>query len=371
MVPYPVLGATITAAVYAAPANGVLKLGSGKPTSLDIAYKAGVSQSTVSRALRDSPLVNVETRERIKRIAKEINYQVDHAAAGLRSQQSRTIALLLFEEPTTDDSQINPFFLAMLSNITRAAARRKYDVLLSFQQLSDDWHMEYEASNRADGIILLGYGDYLNYADKLQKLIDSDAHFVIWGPTIEGQSAHSVGCDNEYGAFQAVSHLVSLGRRNIAFLGGTSRGSPEFRQRYVGYCRALNEAGLTCDPGLQVDADSQEISGLHAVEHLLDSKRKFDAIFAASDLIAIGAIKGLRKSGLKVPADVAVVGFDDIQAASYVNPSLTTVRQDTRDAGEALVNNLVRMIHGESASSELLMPSLVVRSSCGGRVRDA
>ena len=190
-------------------------MGSGKPTSLDIAYKAGVSQSTVSRALRDSPLVNVETRERIKRIARELNYKVDRAAARLRSQQTQTLALLLFEDPTTDDSQINPFFMAMLGNITRAAARRKYDVLLSFQQLSDDWHLEYEASNRADGIILLGYGDYLNYSDKLQKLVESEAHFVMWGPTIEGQEIHSVGCDNERGALDAVNHLLSLGRRKI------------------------------------------------------------------------------------------------------------------------------------------------------------
>ena len=132
----------------------------GKATSFDIAYQAGVSQSTVSRALRDSHLVNLETRNRIKAIAKELNYKVDKNASNLRSQQSTTIALLLFEDPTSDDSQINPFFLSMLGSITRACSLRGYDLLVSFQQLSDDWHADYADCHKADGIILLGYGDY-------------------------------------------------------------------------------------------------------------------------------------------------------------------------------------------------------------------
>ena len=145
-------------------------MGSGKPTSFDIAYQAGVSQSTVSRALRNSPLVKEETRRRVQEIARKLNYQVDQHAAGLRSQRSKTLALLLFEDPTSDESQINPFFLSMLGSITRAAAQRDYDVLLSFQQLNQDWHTRYELSNRADGIILLGYGDYMQYREKLTAL---------------------------------------------------------------------------------------------------------------------------------------------------------------------------------------------------------
>ena len=147
-------------------------MGSGKTTSFDIAHLAGVSQATVSRALRNSPLVNPVTRERIQRIARELNYRVDRSAAGLRSQRSNTLALLLSEDPTSDDSQINPFFLSMLGNITRYAAARQYDVLVSFQQLREDWLYDYEVSNRADGIILLGYGNYGSIADKLQRLHD-------------------------------------------------------------------------------------------------------------------------------------------------------------------------------------------------------
>ena len=131
------------------------------PTSRDIADLAGVSQATVSRALRNSPLVREETRGRIQQIARELNYFVNRNAAGLRTQQSHTIALLLFDETDGTDNRMNLFFMSFLNNITRAAASRGYDLLLSLQQLTDDWHIEYQASHRADGLILLGYGDYL------------------------------------------------------------------------------------------------------------------------------------------------------------------------------------------------------------------
>ena len=345
-------------------------MGSGKITSFDIAHRAGVSQATVSRALRDSPLVNQETRDKVKRIARELNYQVDRAAAGLRSQLSNTLAILLFEDPTTDDSQINPFFLSMLGNITRAASRRNYDVLVSFQHLSNDWHIKYQLSNRADGIILLGYGDYSGFADKVDKLIKADACFAVWGATGPELKDRTIGCDNVGGAFDATTHLLGLGRKNIVFFGGTSDNCPELKQRYEGYCKAIKSAGLVVDPGLQFDTDFQETSGFLATDELLNSGKGFDAIFAASDLLAIGAIKRLRAAGVKVPVDVSVVGFDDIPAASYFNPSLTTVQQDTVEASKHLVSQVIQMIKGEKPEPQLLHPKLIVRASCGGHKAD-
>ena len=342
-------------------------MGSGKTTSFDIAHRAGVSQATVSRALRDSPLVNPETRKRVKRIAREMNYQIDRTAAGLRSQQSYTLAILLFEDPTTDDSQINPFFLSMLGHITRAAAKRNYDVLVSFQQLSNDWHIKYQVSNRADGIILLGYGDYSGVVDKLEKLIKADARFVVWGATGPELRDRSIRCDNVRGAFDATTHLLKLGRKNIAFFGGISENSPEFKQRYEGYCEALKAAGLNIDPELQFDCDSQETVGSSATVSLLKSGQHFDAIFGASDLIAMRTIKRLNAAGKAVPEDVSVVGFDDIPAASYFNPALTTVRQDTVLASEQLVSQLIRMIKGAQPEPQLIQSTLVVRGSCGGK----
>lgn len=342
-------------------------MGSGKTTSFDIAKRAGVSQATVSRALRNSPLVNPETREKVQRIAREMNYRVDRSAAGLRSQRSNTIALLFFEDPTSDDSQINPFFLTLLGHITRYATRQSYDVLVSFQQLSDDWLNEYVVSNRADGVILLGYGDYGRIADKLQRLHEEGLPFTIWGATVPELEGHAVGCDNRDGGELATRHLLGLGRRRIAYVGSASDAAPEFKLRYRGYCNALEQAGITPEPELLMQTDNLELSAYDATQRLLDSGVEFDAIFAASDLIAFGVIKCLRKNRITIPDQVSLVGFDDLPAATYFSPALTTVRQDTRVAAEALMTNLLKMIQGETVTSPRIPISLVVRGSCGGR----
>jgi DNA-binding LacI/PurR family transcriptional regulator len=327
-----------------------------RPTSKDIARIAQVSQATVSRALRDSPLVNPETRDRVVSLARELGYRVDRRAAGLRTRRSSTLALLIFEE-ASDDAPINPFFLSMLG----------LDVLVSFQQLSDDWHTDYELSNRADGLILLGYGDYLTSAPRLRQLAESGAHFVIWGPVVDGMPGHYVCSDNRAGAEQAVRHLLSLGRRRIAYVGSASDHWPEFQLRHAGYVQALRDAGLEPDARLLVEAQSSEAAGYDAGLRLLDSGAGFDAVFAASDRIAFGIIGALRDRGRSVPRDVAVVGFDDIAAAAHFNPPLTTVQQDTQRAGDMLVDNLLRLIAGETAESTLIEPKLVVRASCGSR----
>ncbi|GAA0783270.1 MULTISPECIES: LacI family DNA-binding transcriptional regulator [Pseudomonadati] len=336
-----------------------------KATSIDIAYRAGVSQSTVSRALRNSPLVNLETRQRIQAIAKEMNYKVDKNASNLRTQNSHTLALLICEDPTNDDSMINPFFLSMLGSITRATAQQGYDLLVSFQQLSSDWHADYEDSNKADGIILLGYGDYMDYAHKLEKLLAQNTHFVIWGAEHNNKSVLSIGCDNHQGGVIATQHMLAQGRKHIAFLGDSSSHSPEFRDRYLGHCEALKEQQIKPNKQLQFDAISTESSGFDAANKLLDKGIEFDAIFAASDLIAIGALRALKKRGVDVPNDVAIIGYDDIPVASFANPSLTTIKQNTQLAGEILVESLLKLIRGQEVAPMLIPTNLVIRHSCG------
>ena len=336
-----------------------------KATSVDIAYMAGVSQSTVSRALRNSPLVNPETRAKVHEIAKQLNYKVDKNAASLRTQQSQTLALLLFEDRATDDSMINPFFLSMLGNITRAAANAGYDLLVSFQQLSEDWHSEYEVASRADGLILLGYGDYITYQPKLEVLAQEGAHFIIWGPIVQGQPGHSLGCDNYLGGTIAANHLIELGRRKPVFIGDASEHCPEFLLRYEGFCDTLKKAGI--DPPAPQFALNEEQAGYQAMQGLLESKVDFDSLFTASDLMAIGAMKALKQKGINVPEQISVIGFDDIMASQYVNPALTTVHQDTQRSGEILVQNLIALIRGEEVDSQLIRPSLVVRDSCGAK----
>jgi DNA-binding LacI/PurR family transcriptional regulator len=339
---------------------------SNKPTSFDIAYRAGVSQPTVSRALRGSRSVSEATRQRIQAIARELNYSVDKNASSLRSQRSNTIALLFFEDPTPDGANINPFFLAMLGSITRATANRGLDLLISFQKMEDDWHVQYQDSHRADGLILLGYGDYALYEQRLRELVEHGTHFVRWGSVREDNIGATVGSDN-YGAGRlAGEHLLASGRRRIAFLGHADDHYPEFADRYSGLNSVLREAGIEPDPALQVDALTSEEDGHAAALTLLARGAEFDAIFAASDLIAIGALRALGESGWAVPRDIAVLGFDDIPAASLTSPPLTTLMQDLRAAGELLVDTLLARIEEREIANRSIPARLVIRrSTCG------
>jgi DNA-binding LacI/PurR family transcriptional regulator len=339
---------------------------STKPTSFDIAYRAGVSQPTVSRALRGSKSVSLATRQRIEAIAQELNYSVDKNASSLRSQRANTIALLFFEDPTPDGANINPLFLAMLGAITRASANRGLDLLISFQKMEDDWHVRYQDSHRADGLILLGYGDYTVYEERLTQLVASNTDFVRWGSVGEDNIGATVGSDNFGAGRQAAEHLLALGRRRVAFLGQADEHYPEFAERYRGLCAALEAGGCPADPALQVDALSSEEDGRKAMDALLARGAPFDAVFAASDLIAIGAIHAMDEAGKRVPQDIAVMGFDDIPAASLTSPPLTTLMQDLNLAGDLLVESLIAQIEDRPAPDQTISARLVVRKSTSG-----
>ena len=333
-----------------------------KPTSFDIAHLAGVSQSTVSRALNDSPLVNIATRQKVQEIARELNYQVDKNASNLRRQRSSTIALLLFEDPTSDDSLVNPFFLAMLGSITKACAARGYDLLVSFQNLENNWQAEYEDSHKADGLILLGYGDYRSYAGKLSQLHQHNTHVMRWGAPVEQWPGISIGCDNFSGGQSVTRHLLSHDYQSFAFIGDIGDKAPEFQSRYEGFLSALDNH----HSHHQYDAISSEEAGIEAAKHLLETTSALpDAIVCAADIIAVGVLQQLKEVGIRVPEDVAVVGFDNIQLAAFTTPGLTTVQQNTAQAGEKLVENLLLAIDGHPTDDHLLPTNLVVRQSCG------
>jgi DNA-binding LacI/PurR family transcriptional regulator len=334
-----------------------------KPTSFDIAQLAGVSQPTVSRALRGSSTVSEQTRKRIEAIAQQLNYKVDKNASSLRLQESSTIALLFFEDPTPDGSMINPFFLSMLGSITRTCAERGYDLLISFQQMSNNWHVDYEDSRKADGIILLGYGDYEIYRARLEQLVEQETHFVRWGHVKEGQPGTTIGCDNFQGGYDAVNHLITIGCQKIAFLGEASSRFPEMEERYRGACSALAHAKLEIDKRRQIDAIITEQSGYDAALALIESEIPFDAIFAACDLIAIGAMRALKDKHISVPGDVAIIGFDDIPSASLTNPPLATIQQDFQRAGSILVDALLAQIRNEASTTPPLSTKLVTRAS--------
>ena len=333
-----------------------------RPTSFDIAALAGVSQPTVSRALNNSPSVSAETRARVLAAAQQLHYKVDKNASGLRRSRSRTLALL-FEETTADGNLINPFNLSMLGAMVRKCADMGYDLLISFQQLSSDWHVDYADTHRADGIILMGYGDYYQSEPVLKSLVERGTHFVRWGTTGGSQLGTTVGSDNEQGGFDATEHLLQSGRRSIAFIGTDDPGFQEFHDRWRGYCRALRAAGIEPDERLQVDAEPSEQAGREAVEELLRRGAQFDAVFAACDVTAIGAMHVLQNLGRSIPDEVAIVGFDDIPSASLSSPPLSTVRQDSYKAGETLVEAAVEAVEYGTARSQLLPVKLVIRES--------
>ena len=333
-----------------------------RPTSFDIAALAGVSQPTVSRALNGSPSVSAETRARVLAAAEQLNYKVDKNASGLRRSRSHTLAVL-FEEAATDGGLINPFYLSMLGAMVRKCAEAGYDLLISFQQLSSDWHVDYAETHKADGIILLGYGDYLEYEPMLQRLVERGTHFVRWGSTGGEQLGAMVGSDNEQGGFDATEHLLQSGRRRIAFIGTAQPAYPECHERWRGYCRALRAAGIEPDDKLCVDAYPSELSGREAIDELRKREVEFDSIFAASDVAAIGAMHALQKLGRLIPEEVAVVGFDDIPAASLSSPPLSTVRQDSFCAGETLIEAAVEAVEYGTAATRLLPVRLIVRES--------
>ena len=336
-----------------------------RPTSFDIAALAGVSQPTVSRALSGSASVSQDTRRRVLAAAEQLHYKVDKNASGLRRQQSKTLALLFFEE-SPERALINPFYLSLVGPMVRRCAERGYDLLISLQQLSSDWHIDYEDSRKADGIILLGYGDYVEYRPRLERLVARGAHFVRWGTGGSGQIGVTVSSDNEQGGFDATTHLLQQGRRAIAFIGTGGAGFPEVQERWRGYCRALHAAGIEPDQQLRLEAEPDEADGRRATEKLLATGFEFDAIFAASDVAAIGAVHALQHAGRSVP-ETAVVGFDDIPAASLASPPLTTITQDVRQAAEALIDTLLESMGSGTARSRVLPVRLTVRESSTSR----
>ncbi|MBA3526580.1 MAG: substrate-binding domain-containing protein, partial [Sphingomonas sp.] len=269
----------------------------------------------------------------------------------------------LFFEEGDEGALLNPFYLSMLGPMVRCCAAHGYDLLISSQQLSSDWHVDYEDSRKADGIVLLGYGDYLVYRPRLDALVERGTHFVRWGAGSEAELGATIGSNNEQGGFDATQHLLQTGRRSIAFLGSANSAFPEFLDRWRGYCRALQAAGIAPDETLRVDAEPSESSGGAAISELTRRGVSYDAIFAASDMTAIGAMRALQKLGLTIPADIAIVGFDDISAASLASPRLTTVAQDPRQSAEALIEALIEGIESGDTRSRLLPVRLTVRES--------
>ena len=327
----------------------------------DIAREAGVSVSTVSRALNDSPSVKRRTKQAIWQIARAHDYEFRASMPAGPSGADATIAVVVPAPQARESRVSDPFFLELLAGIAEAARDRNADLLVSHLSPRAGGDLDYAmTTSRATGVIFIGQSS-LHHA--FNALAARDSRFVVWGADFSDAQYCAIGSDNGAGGRRATSHLVRLGRRRILFLGDTE--APEAEQRCRGYRQALGQAGIPVDESLIIPAHFEVHSAEAATRSAIASGLKFDAVFAASDLIAIGAIRALMRTGINIPADVSVVGYDNIPAARLVTPQLTTIDQDASLAGRMLVSKLIDRGDGP-AISERLETSLLIRESCGG-----
>lgn len=327
----------------------------------DLARLAGVSISTVSRALNDSPTVSRRTKEHIWALARKVDYPFRRSMPAGPIGADATIALVVPQLQSRDQEKSDPFRSQLLEGITSAARERGCDILISHiaPQSYEDLSSALKTS-RAEGVIFIGQS-FLRV--EFNQLAEEETRFVVWGAQFSEQNYCSVGSDNPEGGRRAAAHLLRLGRQRILFLGDTQ--APEARQRHRGYREAHEAAGVPLDDNLTIPAHFEVESAEATIDSCIDSGLDFDGIFAASDLLAIGALRALIKSGRKVPEDVSVVGYDDIPFARLHRPALTTIRQDTGQAGRMLVSKLLDS-RGGANRSERITTELIVRETCGG-----
>jgi Transcriptional regulators len=323
----------------------------------DIALLAGVSKSTVSRALNDSPLVGIETKERIKAIAKQHDFKPSFAARNLSLKTSRTIAYVNFGDSEDCCGLTDPFGAEIMGGIAVGLHELGFDLLMVHADPRDEaWASFYLDTGRVDGFILI---TSTKKRSQIERLMEIGAPFVVWG-TSPGTYCSVCGDDVQGGSL-AAARLASQGRKNIAFLGGM-RAEAEVKLRYEGYAKAMETAGL--DPKrLVAYADYDERLAEKAVEDFLQREPDLDGICSNSDYMAIAAMRVLKRRGRHIPEDVAVIGYDDLSIASYVSPALTTVSQCIAQAGRILAKSLVSYIERGIITNTVMPVELVVRES--------
>jgi DNA-binding LacI/PurR family transcriptional regulator len=328
------------------------------PKMTDIARLAGVHVSTVSRALAGSALVERRLREKILAIAAKQGYVVNRAASNLRTSRTQTLSVVIPLAHEREQTLTDPFFTDMLGHLADEITRRGYGMYVEkVLPPMDEWLSSIIASRRSDGIVVVGQS---TQEAAIERAAATYVPLVVWGGHLDKQRYCVVGTDNENGGRLATEHLLACGRRRIVFVGDPS--IPEIRLRCAGYERALEAAGRGAAAPRVVKAHMTPA----AVRRFIRSGAKFDAVFAATDIIAISSMRALAAADLAVPRDVAVAGFDDIAMAAHVHPSLTTVRQDLALGASTLVDLLLRRIAGERTAAVILPARLVVRDSTGG-----
>ncbi len=325
----------------------------------DLAVLAGVSAGTVSRALADSPLISKKTRDRIQALAREHDFRPNIMARNFRSKRAGAIGVLIPLGHETAQHISDPFFMTLLGHLADALTERGHDLLLSrVIPTNPQWLIDVVDSGRVDGVILIGQSDQSGVIDKVAERY---LPLVAWGAHLQGQIHCSVGSDNRMGGAVAARHLIERGSKNFAFFGDPV--APEIAERLEGCKSELQSAGLV--DGLRILPAHLTAETAHPAigDWLSEIDAMPDGIIAASDVIALSAIRALSERGFSVPDDVRVIGYDDLPLANQTIPPLTTIRQDLVAGAAHLVDLLFRRVGGEKTDSIVLDPKLIVRGS--------
>lgn len=275
-------------------------------TSHQIAAMLGVSQPTVSRALRGDAKVNEHTRLRVVELAHSLNYSVNHNALRLRTQRTHSIALVVLCRPGESKATINPFYLSLLGCIAAAASDRGYALIVSFQDGQNSFFANYVGSRQADGLIVMGSGQNTEGWKYFADYARHKTPMICWGAS--NKDLISIKSDNLQGARFAIEHLLTTGCRNIAYIGPTDSEQPQFQERLTAYMSIMLENGLKPMCPLLPENALREEQGYQAVSALLAQGIRFDGIVAANDFIALGSMRALAEQGKQAGRDVRVVG---------------------------------------------------------------
>ena len=323
-------------------------------TIQDIAERANVSKSTVSRVLNDSSTVNKTKRDAVEAAIRELNYQPNIVARSLASGQSMTIGVLT-------QNIGSPYYDTINQGVIEGLEGTDYWPIFvdgRWMDSSQEKGIETLLGRRVDGLILVG-GDVS--VEKLNA-IRSQVPVLVVGRQIDGWDAKSIFLDNFRAAFVATRHLIELGHRSIAIIRGISNQQDAIR-RYDGYVAALEEAGISLDPRLVHQGDFSAQSGVVAVNSFLSRAVNFTAVFAANDMTAFGVRLALSRHGLRVPDDVSLVGFDDQAESAYTTPPLTTIRQPAFEMGLAAADAIQKLIDGVDFDLPEFAAELQIRES--------
>ena len=337
-------------------------------TLKEIADQAGVSRSTASRVVNNQPNVSEKARKRVLDVIQETNFHPNAAARTLASQRSWVIGLVLPQSVSSFFT--DPYYPHLIKGIAQACNQKNYTLALFLVGTKEDEENVYPRIARKgflDGVVVQSghHGDQ----GIIGRMVDMKIPMIVAGRPFRSDNVTYLDIDNVHSAYIAVNHLVRLGRRRIATITGPVN-STVGQDRLEGYRKALAERGMDFDETLIVDGDFTEVGGYYAMQKLLPAKP--DAVFAASDTMAIGAMRAVKDANLKIPDEIAFVGFDDLPIASYAAVPLTTIRQPVVQFGICAIETLIDMIENRiTQPSHIIMNTeLIIRSSCGsGKIR--